>query len=99
MNVRFSWYLFAGAWFAAVAHAQSLAPDIVVTKTLDVPVAVVWNAWTSIEGIESFFAPKAAKVEARPEARSSCGLRLTPRQVRAGAMGVSSTASSRWSSS
>jgi len=66
MNVKFSWYLFAGAWFAAVAHAQSLAPDIVVTKTLNAPVALVWKAWTTAEGIESFFAPKVAKIEVKP---------------------------------
>jgi len=66
MNRNLRWYLFSGFWFAASLRAQSLAPDIVVTKTLDVPVAAVWGAWTSVEGIESFFAPKAAKVEVRP---------------------------------
>ncbi len=43
--------------------AQSLAPDIMVTKIINAPVAEVWKAWTTAEGIESFFAPKAAKVE------------------------------------
>ena len=43
--------------------AQSLAPDIVVVKTINAPVADVWKAWTTTDGIESFFAPKAAKVE------------------------------------
>jgi uncharacterized protein YndB with AHSA1/START domain len=43
--------------------AQSLAPDIAVTKVINAPVAEVWKAWTTPEGIESFFAPKAAKVE------------------------------------
>ena len=66
MKVTISCGLFASTWLAAFAHAQSLAPDIVVTKTINVPVAVVWNAWTTADGIESFFAPKAAKVEARP---------------------------------
>ena len=51
---------------AFVAGAQSLAPDIVVVKTIDAPVADVWKAWTTTEGIESFFAPKAAKVEPWP---------------------------------
>jgi len=51
---------------ATVARAQSLAPDIVVTKTIDAPVAEVWKAWTTTEGIESFFAPKAVKVEPVP---------------------------------
>ena len=45
------------------AAAQALAPDIVVVKTINAPVADVWKAWTTTDGIESFFAPKAAKVE------------------------------------
>ena len=49
-----------------IAFAQSLAPDIVVTKTINAPVAEVWKAWTTPNGIESFFAPKAAKVEPWP---------------------------------
>jgi uncharacterized protein YndB with AHSA1/START domain len=51
---------------ASVASAQPLAPDIVVTRTINAPVVEVWKAWTTPEGIESFFAPKAAKVEPRP---------------------------------
>jgi uncharacterized protein YndB with AHSA1/START domain len=50
----------------ACAAAQALAPDIVVTKVVNAPVADVWKAWTTAEGIESFFAPKAAKVEPWP---------------------------------
>ena len=49
--------------FARGAAAQALAPDIVVVKTINAPVADVWKAWTTTDGIESFFAPKAAKVE------------------------------------
>jgi uncharacterized protein YndB with AHSA1/START domain len=48
---------------ACSAAAQSLAPDIIVVKTINAPVADVWKAWTTTDGIESFFAPKAAKVE------------------------------------
>lgn len=48
------------------ATAQSLAPDITVTRIINAPVAEVWKAWTTVEGIESFFAPKAAKVVAEP---------------------------------
>jgi uncharacterized protein YndB with AHSA1/START domain len=48
------------------AAAQPLAPDIMVTKVIDAPVADVWKAWTTAEGIESFFAPKAAKVVPEP---------------------------------
>jgi uncharacterized protein YndB with AHSA1/START domain len=53
---------FAGA----DAGAQSLAPDIVVTRIVSAPVAEVWKAWTTAEGIESFWAPKAARVEPVP---------------------------------
>jgi uncharacterized protein YndB with AHSA1/START domain len=51
---------------ASGAAARSLAPDIVVTKVIDAAVADVWQAWTTVEGIESFFAPRAAKVEPWP---------------------------------
>ena len=51
---------------AAGVAAQTLAPDIAVTKVVNAPVADVWKAWTTAEGIESFFAPKAAKVEPWP---------------------------------
>lgn len=50
----------------SAARAQSLAPDIVVTAVVDAPVADVWKAWTTSAGIESFWAPKAAKVEPWP---------------------------------
>jgi uncharacterized protein YndB with AHSA1/START domain len=52
--------------FMHTTHAQPLAPDIVVTKVIDAPVADVWKAWTTPEGIESFFARKAAKVVPEP---------------------------------
>lgn len=51
---------------ASAARAQALAPDIVVTAVVNAPLAEVWKAWTTPEGIESFFAPKAPKVEPRP---------------------------------
>ena len=51
---------------AVAASGQPLAPDIVVVKTINAPVAEVWKAWTTSEGIESFFAPKAVKVEPWP---------------------------------
>ena len=47
-------------------QAQALAPDIMVTQVINAPVADVWKAWTTTDGIESFFAPKAAKVEPWP---------------------------------
>jgi uncharacterized protein YndB with AHSA1/START domain len=43
--------------------AQPLPPDIVVSKVINAPVEEVWKAWTTAAGIESFFAPKAARVE------------------------------------
>jgi uncharacterized protein YndB with AHSA1/START domain len=57
---------FVAALTAAGAGAQSLAPDIIVTRVVNAPVAEVWKAWTTTDGIESFFAPKAAKVEPVP---------------------------------
>ena len=56
----------ATAAFAAPLGAQPLAPDIMVTKVINAPVAEVWTAWTTREGIESFFAPKAARVDPVP---------------------------------
>ena len=58
--------LWCALLFAHGVAAQSLVPDIVVVKTINAPVADVWRAWTTTEGIESFFAPKAAKVEPWP---------------------------------
>jgi len=46
--------------------AQPLAPDILVIKVINAPVEEVWKAWTTTAGIESFFAPKAAKVDPVP---------------------------------
>ena len=54
------------AVLASVATAQPLQPDISVVRVIAAPVADVWKAWTTPEGIESFFAPKAARVEPRP---------------------------------
>jgi uncharacterized protein YndB with AHSA1/START domain len=54
------------AALVSVASAQPLQPDIAVTRVIAAPVAEVWKAWTTPEGIESFFAPKAARVEPRP---------------------------------
>lgn len=58
--------LAACALLLSSARAQSLAPDIIVTKVINAPVEEVWKSWTTTEGIESFFAPKAAKVEPVP---------------------------------
>ena len=69
MNRRARWsvpFVLAFTLFVASAHAQSLAPDIVVTRIINAPVADVWQDWTTAAGIESFFAPKAARVEPVP---------------------------------
>ena len=62
--------LFVSLAFAAApreAAAQSPDPDRRLVKQVVVaaPVADVWKAWTTTEGIVSFFAP-SARVEARP---------------------------------
>jgi uncharacterized protein YndB with AHSA1/START domain len=54
------------AWLALPLRAQPLAPDITVTKVINAPVEEVWKAWTTAAGIESFFAPKAARVDPVP---------------------------------
>ena len=54
------------AWLPAASLAQPLEPDIVVTKVINAPVEEVWKSWTTAAGIESFFAPKAAKVDPVP---------------------------------
>src|SRR6476659_3709515 len=41
--------------------AQPLQPDIIVTRAINAPVADVWKAWTTTDGIESFFAPRRGK--------------------------------------
>jgi uncharacterized protein YndB with AHSA1/START domain len=56
----------AAVLLAMPVGAQPLAPDIVVTRVINAPVEEVWKAWTTAAGIESFFAPKAARVEPVP---------------------------------
>jgi uncharacterized protein YndB with AHSA1/START domain len=51
------------ALLALSAAAQERA--IVKTATVKAPVEAVWNAWTTTEGITSFFAPEA-RIDARP---------------------------------
>ena len=58
--------LLIASLMASPVLAQPLQPDIIVTRTINAPVADVWRAWTTPEGIESFFAPKAARVVAEP---------------------------------
>lgn len=51
----------------AMTHLDALAQDraIVKTATVKAPIAEVWKAWTTVEGITTFFAP-AARIEPRP---------------------------------
>jgi uncharacterized protein YndB with AHSA1/START domain len=48
--------------------ASACAAERVITKQalVKAPVDAVWNAWTTAEGVKSFFAPDA-RVEARPD--------------------------------
>jgi uncharacterized protein YndB with AHSA1/START domain len=48
---------------AGQLRAEALAPDIAVSTIVNAPIADVWKSWTTVDGIESFFAPKAVKVE------------------------------------
>jgi len=50
-------------------HAQSLAPDIVVTKVVNAPVADVWKVWTTAEGIERLWQASMPLLEAPPPVR------------------------------
>ena len=49
---------------ASVAHAAE--PAIELTVQVKAPVSAVWHAWTTSDGIASFFAPEA-NVQARPD--------------------------------
>jgi uncharacterized protein YndB with AHSA1/START domain len=51
---------------AASAAANSAEPAIELAVIVKAPVSAVWQAWTTSEGITSFFAPEAV-VEARPD--------------------------------
>ncbi len=74
------------------ASAQALPADITVTKVVNAPVADVWNAWTTSAGIESFFAPKAAKVEPWPGGAFELWFGVELRKARAAARAARSTA-------
>ncbi len=58
----------AGALFCALALATCAAADermLSKHATVKAPLDAVWNAWTTTEGVKTFFAPDA-RVEARP---------------------------------
>jgi len=59
-------YLFAALIFLGTTPAAPQTPERAVTAevTVNVPVAEVWKAWTTEEGIKSFFAP-GCKIDLR----------------------------------
>lgn len=59
------WFVFIViSMTASIANASE--PAIELSVAVKAPVAEVWKAWTTSEGIVSFFAPEA-HVEARPD--------------------------------
>lgn len=57
--------LFSAA-IVACGALQAAEPAIELSVTVKAPVSAVWKAWTSNEGLTSFFAPEA-EVDARPD--------------------------------
>jgi uncharacterized protein YndB with AHSA1/START domain len=51
---------------AAASVAYAAEPAIELTVQVKAPVSAVWQAWTTSDGIASFFAPEA-EVQARPD--------------------------------
>ncbi len=58
---------------AMTAHAQERT--IFKEATVDVPVETVWKTWTTVEGLQSFFAPEAI-VDPRPD--GALGIHFNP---------------------
>jgi uncharacterized protein YndB with AHSA1/START domain len=58
----FAWIALLALPFAALAEERAIVKEVVVKATPE----VVWQTWTTREGIKSFFAPDA-HVEARPD--------------------------------
>jgi uncharacterized protein YndB with AHSA1/START domain len=54
------------ATIVASGLSQAGEPTISLSVTVKAPVSAVWKAWTSNEGLVSFFAPEA-DVDARPD--------------------------------
>ena len=48
------------------AAVQSAEPAITLSVTVKAPVGAVWQAWTTADGLTSFFAPEA-EVDPRPD--------------------------------
>jgi uncharacterized protein YndB with AHSA1/START domain len=57
--------LLAPALAMAASDSAAQERSLVKTATVNAPVDEVWKAWTTSEGIKTFFAPEA-RVEARP---------------------------------
>jgi uncharacterized protein YndB with AHSA1/START domain len=56
------WFALASLTTCVAAEERAIVKQVVVKA----PVEAVWNAWTTTEGIKTFFAPDA-RVEARPD--------------------------------
>lgn len=63
MRLRITLVLFAVGLMTSVSSASERT--IVATTEVDAPVSEVWKAWTTREGIASFFAPEST-VDPRP---------------------------------
>lgn len=63
MRLRITLILFAAGLVTAVSSASERT--IVVTTEVRASVSEVWKAWTTTEGIASFFAPES-KIDLRP---------------------------------
>ncbi|HEY3180333.1 MAG TPA: SRPBCC domain-containing protein [Casimicrobiaceae bacterium] len=81
------------------ATSQPLQADIVVVKTIDAPLANVWNAWTTAAGIESFFAPKVGKLDPQPGGMIELWFAPNAPEGSRGSEGNRVHTSSRWSNS
>jgi hypothetical protein len=53
------------AMLVQTATAQPLEPDIVVTRLISAPVADVWKAWTTADGIARAWPSVMANLEKR----------------------------------
>jgi uncharacterized protein YndB with AHSA1/START domain len=58
--------LLVSAAIVASGMSQAAEPVIAISVTVKAPVSAVWTAWTSNDGLTSFFAPEA-EVDARPD--------------------------------
>src|SRR5437870_11362361 len=70
---------------AEIAFAQSLAPDIVVVKTINAPVAEVWKCGPRRTASKVFGRPRLRRSSRGPAVHSSCGSASSLLKARAAA--------------